>query len=450
MVTETGLSQEWKWRDEPTNLLNHIVLHRTIYKLDTFNKRADFRLTQFDTIASFSKALFNSYADFTESKFDSKADFTEAKFDSNAFFHNTRFASSAAFSYVTFASQADFSSIKFSSYAHFVGAQFGSKVSFVWSKFDSTANFQNVKFDSRVSFINCKFKSKAYFSRTHFDSKADFSLVKFASSIHFIETKFSDSLTFKAAEFNGQVFFIGDTLPKYLDFSQVNIIANEIDFTKSVINPKYGTCNINLTDAAIEKFRFRYKRFKLWFPSNGSIGYELKSNVYEELLKKQKDEGFTQSYEILDKEYREFQYIDSGAERGIWGHLLNWIDKNWWGYGYDKELIIRNIIIIFLAISLINTLILRHLTFRVYLSQDIIELLDTQKEKRWYSKASNYFLYSLFYTAIIFFSFKFDIEKLKVKENLKGWQSINLIYFFTIYLGGLVCLAYLANYIITV
>ena len=86
--------------------------------------------------------------------------------------------------------------------------------------------------------------------------------------------------------------------------------------------------------------------------SIGESGYEIKANVYEELLANQKTEGSTQSYEILDKEYREFQYTDSESQYPQWwGHTLNWIDKNWWGYGYDKELVIRNVLLILTFIT---------------------------------------------------------------------------------------------------
>ena len=68
----------------------------------------------------------------------------------------------------------------------------------------------------------------------------------------------------------------------------------------SISSPSLDTCFINLTGAEISNFKFRYKRFKLWFPEPDSArpiweqaikaDYELKSGVYEDLLKKQKDD----------------------------------------------------------------------------------------------------------------------------------------------------------------
>ena len=260
---------------------------------------------------------------------------------------------------------------------------------------------------------------------------------------------FGKSLSFRSAKFLGETNFRGITLPHYLDFSQVTKIAHEIDLHKALSNPNYTTCNINLTDAAIEKFKFRYKRFTLWFPEEDSIGYELIANVYEELLKIQKDRGYTQSFEKLDKEYKAFQYTHYESGKGLWGHILNWVEKNWWDYGYGKELVVRNVILIFLIISLLNAFILKHLTRKVYMAPKISAWFDEVKG----SRITVFFKtipFSLFYTAQIFFGFKFDVENLNYRENLEGLKIFNLVYFISIFLSGIVCLAYLANYVITV
>ena len=56
---------------------------------------------------------------------------------------------------------------------------------------------------------------------------------------------------------------------------------------------------------------------------------------------------------------------------------------------------------------------------------------------------------AFFYTGLIFFGLKFTTENLKYKENLIGWRFFNLVYFFVIYISGLVCLGYLANFILS-
>lgn len=429
-------SQEWKWRDSTFSQLKQRVLNQTEYFEDTLKDRVDFRKSKFTSTASFILAKFNSTTDFDSTQFQSKVYFNYAEFDSIANFENTLFASHAEFQNTKFHSKVFFSDQFFESKIDFQGATFDSEVFFDSTWFGSIAEFKFAKFNSLAKFQSSQFDTIVYFNHAIFHSQTDFQLAHFNSSV-----------VFRHAKFKGKTFFTYTTLPRYLDFSRVTEIESEIDFTMSLID---SICNINLISSEIEKFRFRYTRFKLWFPENDSINYELKSSIYEDLLKKQKDEGFTQSYEKLDKEYREFQYTDPGAGKGAWGKFLNWVDKNWWGYGYDKELIIRNALLIFLILSFINSFFLKYLITQVYSNEKISKLIEKRETKngviRWFDSLR----YSIFYTAVIFFSFNFDMDKLNYAGNLDGWKVLNLTWFMLIYLGGVVCMAYLANFIISV
>lgn len=144
-----------------------------------------------------------------------------------------------------------------------------------------------------------------------------------------------------------------------------------------------------------------------------------------------------------------YTHSRSDNTKSGWGQLRNWIDKHWWGYGYSKELIVINSIILYLLFSFINTFFLKHLTTKVYKAEKINEYWEETK-----GSVAQIFIksipFSLFYTAQIFFGFKFDVDKLMYKENLQGWKIFNLVYFITIFLSGLICLAYLMNYVLTV
>jgi len=371
--------------------------------------------TRFDSIADFTKVQFKLEASFTETIFKSEAIFTKAHFNAAVNFLKAQFESRVSFSEAQFRTSADFDFTNFNSGTTFRAVLFDSGASFVWTHFDSSVSFYGADFYTTVCFFRTVFNGGASFTHAKFDSLADFGYAQFGSDISFVAA----------------------TLPKFLDFSYITKIYNEIDLTEASNNEDYEGCYINLVGSAIDKFRFRYKRFKLWFPQEDSIGFELKASVYEELLQKQKDEGFTQSYEILDKEYREFQYTDpNGSYGGIWGHSLNWVNKNWWGYGYNKELIVRNVLLIFLFLSLANAFTLKHLTKSVYVNENIYQLLESHKNKNpWYRLVVS-IKCSLFYTGLIFFGFRFDLEKLKYTENLDGWKLLSLIYFFIIYIGG--------------
>ena len=447
--TNDAFSQEWRDDFDPL-VTDTLEIKQSDFYKKRFNKKVDFRRTKFVSKAEFSEADFALTTNFRKSKFDTTADFSHTKFDSlaPANFTEVEFHSIADFTHVEFHSTADFSWVKFFNKAQYDQAKFDSSSNFESTEYHKDAIFTGAEFDT-VTFNYSRFYSLANFNNASFDSTASFEGAHFDSMANFFAVKFGEIVIFKDAQFNGQSNFKGSRLPKFIDFSEVTNIAVEIDLTKAKGNPKYNVCYINLTDAAIDKFRFRYKRFKLW-PPGDTTEYELKANVYEDLLKKQKDEGFTQSYEILDKEYREFQYTDPGAGKGSWGKFLNWVDKNWWEYGYNKELIIRNALIIFLILSFINSFFLKYLITQVYTNEKICKLIEKRESKNEFIRWFDSLRYSIFYTAVIFFSFNFDMDKLNYAGNLDGWKIFNLTYFMVIYLGGVVCMAYLANYIITI
>ena len=238
------------------------------------------------------------------------------------------------------------------------------------------------------------------------------------------------------------------TLPYYLDLSGIQLKGDNLDLTNSTVNKKYGKCLINLVNADIEKIKLRYSMFELYFPDKDDLTSDMNTNIYERLLKTQKDNGFTSSYEKLDKDYAEFKYLKSGKYWSIIGVPLNFLDKNWWGYGYDKMLIIRNTLFIFILFSIINCIFFGWI-INIYDVPNLKDLAEVVIAKNVILQRIKTLPIAFFYTGLIFFGLKFSTENLKYKENLIGWRFFNLVYFFVIYLGGLVCLGYMANLILS-
>jgi len=396
---------------------------RSNYRFDHFKSKANFSRANFDSVANFRRSYFDLEADFYDAhfdsvavfngaNFDSVADFNDANFDSEVYFTLAQFKSEANFSRANFDSVADFIHTRFYSVADFFGAHFDSEADFGWAKFDSVANFSDAKFYSVADFFGVHFDSEVYFNGAHFDS---------------------------------EVYFQYAYLPQVLNFNKVEINGEIIDFTNSLVDSiPDKRCRIYLYGTDISKLNLRYEMFKLMFED--SIPFDLKSNVYEKLLKQTELLGYKKSYEILDKEYKEITYLE-GFEKPKW--FRNWLEKNWWGYGYNKELIIRNTILLFLFFSFTNCLLFSYISSNVY---EIPRLLKTRNEIESKNKFLLYlkiFPIAAFYTGFIFFGLSFSIDKLKYSENLKGWRILNLIYFFTVYLVGIVCLGYLANYVLS-
>ena len=459
-----------------------------------FASYAGFSWARFASTSDFSNAKFYSPTDFSYVKFDSTTDFSGAKFESTAYFKVTIFYSRAIFKEVEFVSTAnflrarfgsptDFSNAKFSSIANFFRARFASTTDFSNAQFDSTANFSKVRFYSTADFSYAKFYSTD-FSRARFFSIANFNSVKFDSSFvsfagthfdslaNFVFAEFDSLADFSQVKFNFKVDFSAATLPKYLNLSEIDKILGRIDLTEAYINPKYDICFINLFGSDVRKIKLRYSGFKLDWPENedllnskngtflskeDSINwveekkleiYNTKLKIYEDLMDFQKKEGYARSYEILDKEYKRFKYTGDFNPFGFWwGGLRMRVHKYWWGYGYDRSPVIRNVILIYLLFSLINTFMLRHLTNKVYEAPKINEWwIEVQGSKVGIFIKSIPF--SLFYTAQIFFGFKFDVDKLKYKENLQGLKNFNLLYFFFMYFVGLISLLYVFNFVL--
>ena len=425
----------------------------TNFRYTQFASEGYFSNAQFASETNFSNAQFASEGYFNEARFGSRAEFVLARFGSYASFYNAQFDSLADFNVTQFDSLVRFGLVKFTSESYFIDAQFHSRVSFYNARFGSRSSFYNARFDSRADFRDTQFDSLAEFSSAQFDSRADFNHTQFDSRADFRDTQFDSRADFSHASFNGITDFSSTTLPDTLYFNKVKNIAKEIDFTFSIIDSTKRVCKIDLVDTEISKIKLRYNRFQLIFPDT-TYNYEQKSNVYEQLLKVQEKHGFRSSLEKLDKEYKEFQYLENPKNED-WvtlklNQIANFIQKNWWDYGYDKARVIWWTIGLLLFFFILNSVIFDYLLNEVYTIDQIKEVNRKQKFIlfRLYSVQYKFdyhytrFWLPFYYTCLIFFGLRMSVEKFKFSKNL------GVAYLFIQYVMGLVCLAYIANFII--
>lgn len=343
-----------------------------------------------------------------------------------------------------FRTLANFTNVRFDSAVDFDGAEFDSTANFVGAKFDSTAYFRT-QFHNIANFTKTTFYSGANFDMARFDSAAYFPWIRFHNIASFYRTDFHSEANFDGAEFDSAAFFNDAFLPQTLHFQDVKIKGKDIDFIAARVDSiPDKRCHIYLSGTDIGKINLRYEMFKLAFEN--SISFDLKSNVYEKLLKRTEQLGYINSFKLLDKEYKEVTYLE-GYKESKW--FRNWLDKNWWGYGYNKEFIIRNTIFLFLFFSFINSLIFKQLSSKLYAMPKLLEIVNKIERRNKIIKFLQVYLVAVFYTGQIFFGLNISLKNLKYSENLKGWKILNLIYFFTVYLIGTVCLGYLANYVLS-
>lgn len=252
----------------------------------------------------------------------------------------------------------------------------------------------------------------------------------------FESVKFIEKIDFSSIILSKGVSFINCTLPDTLLFNNITHLKWVIDLTEFKKESEEKICLINLTKTNIDNIRIRYDNFKLLFDND--LPYEEKTYVYEKLLHRFQQNGFNQSYKNLDIEYQEFKYLHRPQSKIIKSYsvIVNFIDKNWWNYGYNKEKIIVNTLLLMLLFMVINLFFFKELNENVYEIRNIYKASNVANN-RWK------FMYTLYYTVLIFFGIKMNIDNLKFQK--KG----GVIYIFIQYSIGIVCLAYLANFILT-
>lgn len=140
-------------------------------------------------------------------------------------------------------------------------------------------------------------------------------------------------------------------------------------------------------------------------------------SVFENLLVKFQNEKKLASYQQVDIEYFQFRH----------NAFVNFVAWVWWNYSYNKWLIILWTMSFLMVFTVVNLLYWDKV-------RDTYPIVKTNE-----MNGGGKFVKIFVYTALIFFSLKIDFNKLSFKHA--GW----LLYFFTQYMLGLLCLFFIAN-----
>ena len=409
----------------------------------------------FDSRTGFYEAVFNSMAYFRESLFNNRVHFRRAQFQGDATFHKAQFKEGSFFSNSTF-KKISFNSSLFKENTHFRDVSFSDDTDFSFAVFEGWADFENALFEKGNDFYRANFKSFTDFSQVNFKSGASYAYSTFDSTAYFFQTKFGPKANFAGSTFKGEVNMFGATLPDILILSKVKT-ADEIDLTYTLMDSSKQICLIDLYGTDISKLKFDYSRFKILQYKD----YEKKhiSHLYEQILKMQKEKGFIDGYEKADKEYQHFKLI---YQKPFVAKSLGWLksitQQAWWDYGYQQD---RIFFWIFYSVALftwINSISFREMNENVY-EIDTIYNAWKEVEKKHPTKISlgifsvrlpnvyKNITAPLFYTCLIFFGLRLNIDKIKF-EHTKWIYSLGVIYLFIQYAFGILCLAYLANFIL--
>lgn len=239
---------------------------------------------------------------------------------------------------------------------------------------------------------------------------------------------------------NATLFPNGTKIPKLLYFNRVKN-QEIIDLTLWGYDED-SVSQIAFFDVDIEKFKLNYKYFKLRKVNNTNMmrsDAQFQQNLIT-IRDMQKKYGYLEGLEKIEKEITEFKYVSHGHR------ILNWIDKHWWDYGYNKGLIFRNSLFLMFFFFVFNFVFYKSLTQLTYKIEEFTKKEAYIKRKYLNDSFRRHFfrtIYIFLYTGFVFWGLRLDVSKIKFDSTLLA------LYIIIQYLVGIICLAYLANYIIS-
>lgn len=396
---------------------------------------------------------------------DSAISLTRVNYECDLKIHKSILNRNTIFFQSTFNGITNFTTDIFKSYVSIKVSRFKSSLYFSGSHFCQNLEFTSDTCEYFFNFINTRVSGNSDFSRTRFEQQADFSKVVFNGSVYFKECSFSNLVNFNSAKFSNSVYlshlelldssefnFENSVLPDTIDFSDNKYLSNDIDLTvanfkdslhydfkkDSYLKPHY----IFLYKSDVPKFHLDYTHFKLIVDSipekHEPIPVDEAESMYEALLNNFKQRGQQESYKLLDIEYQEFKWKHS------WAPFMAIVDKGWWNYGYNKEKIFLWTFLLIVMFTIITFCNLGYLMNNVY-DMPNIHMHDKIRTGKFTKSCKRFFRrawYSFIYSANIFFRLTLNIEKVKYD---KFWGVAYIMFMYT---AGLICLAYMANFVL--
>ena len=471
-----------------------------------FRDTVDFRNAEFHRAAIFDSVIFKTITTFSSAKFSKTADFKHVVFNNTVDFSKSTFAGQAVFN-GRFEKQLGLDSSKFLDSVFFFRSKFEGSAFFEQDTFKKAVYFQKDTLQKNVSFWQAEFKNGINFFRSIFQKKVDFEeaeiqkililsnvsssdstkfyfdyaklpdLISFAnvSNVHndidLTAANFSRSKLYGSSQrrwhyinlFDSDIpkikidyehfrlcFFSGTSGIDNEDIAMSRIIKDIDDNTISINNKKFARSDPKLFDTLLKIDAFRDYLTQV-FPTakltdtvvKDFVGYCLTRgffpqtlsrdeilSTYEKVLKNFELNGQMESYKALDIEYRDF-------ENDGWFN----INHIWNRYGYNKEWIFYWTAGFLLLFTLVTSFFIGDFNRKiedngVYYLENIT--LDHPGEKFFVLKR---FIHAFVYTSSVFFLLGLKIENLNFKRSA-------VIYILLVYAMGILCLGYVANFVL--
>lgn len=327
--------------------------------------------------------------------------------------------------------------------------------------FSGDAGFADCIFYDVVNITSCKFNYNNHFARSIFNSSAKFGGSIFIGYCSFSNVTFNRRVTFGCTFLNKVKFnnlkitpntefdFSNTIFPDTVDFSNNPIIYNQINLlnlrfdeairfdTLAKQSFKRKPIIINLYNSDISKFHLDYTHFKLSLahPETGKeLSIDEATSQYEALLKNFMDNGQMESHKNLDIEYQD--YIR--AKKGLISQFGGIVKKKWNMYGHEKGRIFLHTFIFLVFFSIITYFFFDTLTQRVYKMDNIPDMTILKSGLNWYQKI----WYSFVYTSVLFFLLSLKVDKIQFHR----WLPV--LYIVLVYSVGIICIGYIADFIL--
>lgn len=331
-------------------------------------------------------------------------------------------------------------------------------LSFPSSIFKKYTNISDIKVSDSSNFSYSLIIENAIFNRDTFYDHFNINSTRFFNSLNFWNSRFEGDADFSGLEIedSAYLYFGNCVLPQKINFAFISGFKKEIDLTTAnfsdplhynklrdiYFKPHY----ISLYKSDISKFHLDYIHFRLIIDSAETIDeygtcsrFKLPqdeiSAMYEALLINFKNRGQTESYKLLDIEYLEYKWKNSAIP------FFSVFSKYWWNFGYNKEKIFLWTPFFILFFMLFNFFCLDGLN-KVYPLSNIGPIPSIISRRFTVFDSLKRMWLSFVYTSTIFF-------KLTLKVELINYRRVwGTLYIFLVYTVGIICLAYMANFII--
>jgi hypothetical protein len=344
-------------------------------------------------------------------------------------FNRMEFKQPVEVNYSVFEKNAIFQNCIFSNNVYFISNSFNAFTDFSGASFKDTSSFENLSFAGNVTFENSNFHSFTKFRNVQFRNIADFQ-----------RAMFKKDLVFSYSEFNGLSLFDKAVMPSSIDLSYVKI-KTELDFSTLNYSKMSRSTKIKLYGAETKNFLLNYSFFVL--DLTDSLSYEQEDNIYQGMLNRFKDLGYSKSYEKLDIEYKSRKAF---RENNFLSAMQFKLSGILWKHGYRKWLVLVWSGITFFFFVFFNSIFIRHVLKAHPINQHSKKDENSNKSQTKLISLSKPTFKALrtsfFFTYNLFFGLKFDISEFP-SDNF-FWDA----YVFFIYLVGLIFMAFILNYII--